>query len=130
MFEFSVKSKEKLISAHPELQHLFNEVIKVIDCTVVFGHRDEEEQEEMVRKGYSKLHYPSSKHNKKPSLAVDVVPYPIDWEDRERFVYLAGIVKGIASQLQIKIRWGGDWNNNNDLKDQTWMDLPHYELTN
>ena len=22
----------------------------------------------------------------------------------------------------------GDWSNDNDLHDQTWMDLPHYEL--
>ena len=128
IYEFSNRSKKALESAHPDLQELFNEVIKVIDCTVIYGHRTEEEQNEMVSKGYSKMKFPKSKHNVKPSAAADVVPYPIDWHNRERFVYFAGIVKGIASQLNIKMRWGGDWDNDNQLRDQTWMDLPHYEL--
>jgi len=128
MNNFSERSLKALNTAHPDLQKLFNEVIKVIDCTVIYGHRTEAEQEDMVAKGYSKLHYPKSEHNKIPSYAVDVVPYPIDWNNRERFIFFAGIVKGIASQLNINIRWGGDWDSNNDLHDQTWMDLPHYEL--
>jgi len=128
IYQYSYKSKKALASAHNDLQLLFNEVIKVIDCTIIFGHRTEEEQNEMVRKGYSKLTYPKSMHNKSPALAVDAVPYPIFWEKRERFVYFAGIVKGIASQLNINIRWGGDWDSDNDLLDQTWMDLPHFEL--
>lgn len=128
MFQFSSSSINHLSSAHPDLQKLFNEVIKVIDCTIIFGHRNREQQEEMCEKGYSKLHFPDSMHNKTPSLAVDAVPFPIDWENRERFVFMAGIVKGIASQMGIKIRWGGDWDGDNELKDQKWMDLPHYEL--
>ena len=130
MYKYSKRSIKKLESAHPDLQQLFNEVIKIIDCTVIFGHRTEAEQEEQHRLGHTSLHFPRSNHNKIPSLAVDVVPYPIDWHDRERFVYLAGIVKGIASQLGIKLRWGGDWDSDNELHDQTWMDLPHYELLN
>lgn len=128
MYKFSKRSKSALDSAHPSLQLLFNEVIQIIDCTVIFGHRNKKEQEHQFHLGHTKLRFPKSKHNSVPSNAVDVVPYPIDWNDRERFVYFAGIVKGIASQLGIKYRWGGDWNSNNDLKDQTWMDLPHYEL--
>jgi hypothetical protein len=130
MFKFSETSKDKLATVHPDLQRLFNEVIKVHDCTIVFGHRTKEQQEEQFQQGNTKLHYPKSLHNGIPSLAVDAVPYPIDWDNRERFVYFAGIVKGIASQLGISIRWGGDWDNDNQLRDQTWMDLPHFELTN
>ena len=128
MYSFSKRSAKNLESAHNDLQQLFNEVIKVIDCTIIFGHRTEEEQEHQFEMGHTKLHFPRSNHNHNPSLAVDVAPYPIDWHDRERFVYFAGIVKGIASGLNIKMRWGGDWSNDNDLHDQTWMDLPHYEL--
>lgn len=130
MYYFSKRSKAALDSAHPDLQKLFNEVIKIIDCTIIYGHRTQEEQEEQFRLGHTSLHYPKSKHNQLPSLAVDVVPYPIDWHDRERFIYFAGIVKGVAEQLGIKMRWGGDWDNDNELRDQTWMDLPHYELYN
>lgn len=134
MYNFSKRSKRKLESAHPDLQHLFNEVIKVIDCTVIFGHRTEAEQESMFDQGYTSLHYPKSNHNKNPSLAVDVVPYyanhdpHIDWKDTDKFYYFAGIVKGIAFQLDIKITWGNDWDNDNDFKDTKWVDMPHYEL--
>jgi peptidoglycan L-alanyl-D-glutamate endopeptidase CwlK len=59
---------------------------------------------------------------------VDVVPYPIDWKDRERMTYFAGFVMGIASQMDLKIRWGGDWNMNTELKDNNFDDLPHFEI--
>lgn len=128
MYYFSEKSKEKLSTAHPDLQRLFNKVIERIDCTIVFGHRTEAEQLDMVERGYSRLLFPKSKHNSQPSMAIDAVPYPIDWHNRERFVYFAGIVQGIAFEMGIKIRWGGDWDSDNELHDQTWMDLPHFEL--
>jgi len=134
MYKFGKRSRKALASAHPDLQNLFNEVIKIHDCAVIYGHRNEEQQTEMVDKGYSKLNFPNSKHNSNPSMAVDVAPYftncknKIDWNNREKFVHFAGVVKGVAHQLGIKIRWGGDWDNDNELRDQTWMDLPHYEL--
>ncbi len=133
-YSFSKRSREKLESAHPDLQRLFNEVIKIFDCTIIFGHRTEEEQEEQFRLGHTSLHYPRSKHNGEPSLAIDAVPYyanhipHIDWEDWDKFYYFAGIVKGIAHGLGIGIIFGGDWDGDNELKDQTWFDLPHYEL--
>ncbi len=32
-----------------------------------------------------------------------------------RFYFFAGIVKGIAWELGIGVRWGGDWDSDNDL---------------
>jgi peptidoglycan L-alanyl-D-glutamate endopeptidase CwlK len=104
------------------------EAIKFIDFTILEGHRGKDLQNLYYEQGKSKLKYPQSKHNKYPSLAVDIAPYPINWNDRERFVYLAGIIKGIASSLGHNIRWGGDWNQNNNLKDQSFFDLPHFEI--
>ena len=52
------------------------------------------------------MQYPNSKHNKLPSKAVDVAPYPIDWNDPDRFYHFAGYVRGIAEGMGIKIRWG------------------------
>jgi len=63
-----------------------------------------------------------------PSLAVDVAPYPIDWNDRERFCYFAGYVKGIAKSLGTELRWGGDWDRDTQVKDNNFDDLPHFEL--
>jgi peptidoglycan L-alanyl-D-glutamate endopeptidase CwlK len=125
---FSQRSLSKLETCHEDLQRLFKEVVKHIDCTILQGTRGEEEQNEYFAKGLSKVKYPNSKHNSLPSMAVDVAPYPIDWNDKERFYYFAGIVKGIATQMGIDLISGCDWDNDNDLRDQSFMDLPHYQL--
>ena len=57
-----------------------------------------------------------------------VTPNEMSLEDIDRICYFAGFVKGVAYKMGIPIRWGGDWNNNNDLKDNNFDDLPHFEL--
>lgn len=125
---FGKASQEKLATCDPRLQKVFNEVIKHFDCTVIEGHRGEEAQNKAFAEGKSKLKYPQGKHNKIPSLAADVLPYQIDWNDTNRMRYFAGFVVGIAATMGIKLRWGGDWNQNTELKDNSFNDLPHFEL--
>lgn len=125
---FGKSSQDKLATCDPRLQKVFNEVIKYFDCTVIEGHRGEEAQNKAFAEGKSKLKYPQGKHNKTPSLAADVLPYPIDWNDTNRMRYFAGFVVGIAATMGIKLRWGGDWNQNTELKDNSFNDLPHFEL--
>lgn len=125
---FGTRSNANLDTCHPDLQRLFREVVKHYDCTVICGHRSKDAQDEAVQNGMSKTVYPNSKHNSIPSLAADVVPYPIDWQDREGFYNFGGFVKGVASQMGISIRWGGDWDSDNDLHDQKFIDLPHFEI--
>mgnify|MGYP003135031160 CR=1 FL=1 len=128
MPRFSSKSKRKLDTCHESLQQLFNEVVKSFDCTVIEGHRGEKKQNEAYRKGNSKLKYPNGKHNKTPSIAVDVIPYPIDWKDRDRMHYFGGFVLGIAKKMGFKIRWGGDWDMDTHTKDNKFDDLVHFEM--
>lgn len=128
MANFSDFSKTNLSSANKKLQKLFNEVIKNYDCRVICSLRSEDEQNRLYNEGKSKLEFPDSKHNASPSLAVDVVPYPIDWDDIDRFVHFGGYVMGVADNLNINIRWGGDWDGDNDLGDQSFIDYPHFEL--
>lgn len=128
MNKFSPKSELVLKTCHDDLQKIFNEVIQIMDCTVICGHRDEASQNECVRNGTSKLKFPNSQHNSWPSMAIDVAPCPIDWNNRERFVFFAGVVFGVAHRFGIKIRWGGDFNMNFDFKDERFYDLPHFEL--
>jgi len=125
---YSERSKDRLLTCDPKLQVVFSEVIKHFDHTILEGHRDRESQNEKFRRGLSKLRYPDSEHNKEPSKAIDAAPYPIDWEDRERFHFFAGFVKGIAAGLGIEIRWGGDWDSDTEVKDNRFDDLPHFEL--
>jgi peptidoglycan L-alanyl-D-glutamate endopeptidase CwlK len=128
MPSYSKTSLKRLSTCDERLQILFHEVIKYYDCSILCGHRGQEEQDEAYRKGYSKLKFPRSKHNALPSKAVDVAPYPIDWNDHTRFYHFAGFVKGIAAKLGLKIRCGCDWDGDNNFKDQTFHDLPHFEL--
>ena len=129
MKKYSDRSKTALATCHPELQRLFYKVLAYdYDHAILEGHRGREAQNEAYRTGKSKLRYPYSKHNQEPSLAVDVAPWPIDWNDSHRFYHFAGFVLGIAAALNIRLRWGGDWDSDFDLRDQTFFDLPHFEL--
>lgn len=127
-YKFSKRSLDKLKTCDERLQKIFMEVIKHIDITILEGFRGKELQNLYYEQGKSKLKFPNGKHNKMPSLAVDVAPYPIDWKDSARFYYLAGFAKGVASQMGYKLRFGGDWDSDNDFKDQNFHDLPHFEI--
>lgn len=128
MPKFGKRSLALLQQAHPDLVRVASEAIKIYDFAVIASYRGRDEQDYLFNAGLSQLEYPHSKHNCRPSHAIDCVPYPIDWEDRERFHYMAGLFFGIASGLGIKIRWGGDFNMNGDFRDGKFIDLPHFEL--
>jgi len=128
MPSFSNRSRIKLNEADPRLQKIMNEAIKIYDFTVLTAHRGKEEQNTAYENGYSKLRYPKSKHNKKPSLAVDIAPFPINYKNIKSFYFLAGIIKAIAYQMNISITWGGDWDDDNDFTDNKFNDLVHFEL--
>ena len=132
---FSKRSQDNLASCHKDLQTLFSAVLPKMDITVIEGHRTVERQQELFAQGRTKpgniVTYidgvnRKGKHNLNPSLAVDVVPFPIDWNDIERFKNLNNIVVDtwtyLKSQGKVhnKLIWGGDWNR--------FKDYPHYEL--
>jgi len=134
MPKFGTRSLRNLSECHIDLQVLFREVIKHFDCTVICGHRSEADQTAAYNKGNSKVKFPNSKHNSLPSMAADVVPYPIDWDDTNRMRYFAGVVMGIAAMLKAQgkithtVRAGIDWDRDTQTNDQTFIDLPHFEL--
>jgi len=119
MPKYSAASKSRLVTCDPDLQYLFNQIIKDVDCSILCGYRGEVEQTAAFNSGNSKLIYPKSYHNKIPSLAVDAAPYPIDWNDKERFIQFGGYVLGRASVYGIYIVWGGNW--------KTFKDYPHFQ---
>ena len=128
MPRFGKRSRSRLSTCDDRLQDLFKEVVKHFDCSVIQGHRGKADQNKAFDEGRSKLRYPDGNHNAVPSKAVDVAPYPIDWSDRDRFHYFSGFVLGIASQMGLKIRWGGDWDRDTQVKDNKFDDLPHFEI--
>jgi len=156
MPQFGKSSREKLNTCHPLIQELMERVVKEYDCTVLEGARTIGRQQMLVAQGKSKTmkskHIPKGQY----SYAIDVVPYPIAWgEDEEkairaafdsrdgenlkelimeyreviaRFYHFAGFVQGVALEMGLNIRWGGDWDGDNDFSDQTFHDLPHFEM--
>jgi len=128
MPRYSKRSKKRLASCDERLQEVFNEVIKHVDCSVLEGHRSKERQNKLYDEGRTKVKYPNGRHNISPSKAVDVTPYPVDWEDRERQTLFAGFVIGIARGMGIRLRWGGDWDMDFQVMDNRFDDFPHFEV--
>lgn len=143
---FGSASRKHLMGVHADLVRLHEAVLVVFDHSITDGKRTLEEQEKNVAKGVSKTM--DSKHlPQRDGLAhaTDSVPYPApDWSsvqrsldaikkidpklDLLRFYYYQGVVRGVASQLNIPIRQGIDWDRDTDVGDQSFIDLPHVEL--
>lgn len=124
MPRFGSRSRRRLKGVDAKLVNVLNETIKLMDITVIEGVRSKKRQAELLKKGATKVKY--SKHME--GKAVDVAPYPIQWKDRERFHYMGGMLRGIAHELDIKVRWGGDWDSDGEIKDNSFDDLVHIEL--
>ena len=130
MPKFGKRSRERLKGVDSKLVNVLNEVCKYFDITVIEGLRSQERQNELVAQGKSKTKFGKHVQGK----AVDIAPYPIDWNARDDFHYLGGFVLGIASQMGINIRWGGDWSdsslsqNRRTTKDNNFDDLVHFEI--
>ena len=150
MPEFSAKSMSILKTCRPELQKLCLEVVKTFDCSVISGRRGQLEQEKLFKDGKSNAHWGESPHNYGESFAVDLVPYPVNWDTEteiisaagagdvpallsaidsvQRFYALYGYVRRVAEEMGIKIKWGGDWDRDFHFSDNKFDDLPHFEL--
>jgi peptidoglycan LD-endopeptidase CwlK len=127
MPKFSARSISALESCHQDLQTVMHYAIQRVDFTVIEGHRGEERQNKAYDDGFSKLRYPASKHNKKPSMACDIIPYPFKgWNDEDGFTRCAYYILGVADMLKAygaiehEVVWGGDW--------ESFKDSPHFEL--
>lgn len=104
---------------------------QVADISLLYGHRGEQEQNEMFERGASTLRFPDSKHNYRPSMAVDLQPYPRPLHEAKLWGalgYLAGRGHQVAEDIGITLRWGGDWNRDGDLTNQKFDDLFHWEI--
>jgi len=130
MARFGKRSRERLKGVDPRLVVVLERVCKHFDITVIEGLRSQERQNELVEQGKSKTKFGKHVQGK----AVDVAPYPIDWNARDDFHYLGGFVLGVAASMGVKLRWGGDWNASSTFqgqrttKDNNFDDLVHFEI--
>ena len=124
MYKFGKRSRERLKGVDARLVNVLNELIKIMDVTIIEGLRSKERQQELLAQGKTKTKY--SKHIQ--GKAVDLAPYPINWEDREMFHYMGGMLRGLGKAMGVNIRWGGDWDSDGDINDNKFDDLVHVEI--
>lgn len=145
-FKFGKNSKEKLETCHEDLQKIMNLAISrsKVDFGISEGHRSIERQQELFKKGLTKIDgvTKKGKHNYNPSLAADIFGYHPDAAIRRKIMYdqntlsyVAGVVDACALELLAKgetshvIRWGGNWDSDGVIAiDQSFFDFPHFEL--
>lgn len=136
MAKFGRTSLGRLAGVDRRLQLVLREAIRYADFAIITGHRTEAEQNAAyyAKPQRSKVKWPNSKHNSLPSMAVDIAPYPKMFSETDpvasaaEFAFVAGIIVGVARTMEVKLRWGGDWNGNLDTTDQVLKDWGHLEI--
>lgn len=71
-------------------------------------------------------HFPDPRTGK--SRAVDLLPAPYDWKSTVPFDAVAKAMFEAAAELNIKIRWGADWDKDGNPRERGESDSPHFEL--
>ncbi len=125
------KSKRIRGQLHEDLQKVVDFILEeVSDVSLTTGHRTKEEQDALYPT-YTKVKWPNSKHNSRPSMAVDLQPYPYpndEFKLRQQLAYIAGRAVQWAKPRNIDLRWGGDWDQDGDNVDNGFDDLFHFEV--
>ena len=117
-YELGSRSLNSLSGVHPDMVAVVEKAITItgVDFSVIEGLRSAERQRHLLDEGKSTTM--NSRHI--TGHAVDMVPYPVDWNDLERFEIMAKAMKEAADELSVSIVWGGDW--------KSFYDAPHFEL--
>ena len=117
-YKLGTRSLQSLSGVHPDMVAVVKKAIEIteVDFTVIEGIRNVSRQRELYKAGKSTTM--NSRHI--TGHAVDMVPWPVDWEDLERFEAMSEAMKSAAEELDIPIVWGGDW--------KSFYDAPHFEL--
>jgi len=119
-FKLSDKSLRRLEGVHPDLVKVVKRAIEItpVDFVVVEGLRTKSRQAYLLDAGKSRTmnSYHLTGH------AVDIAPIvdgKVSW-DWKFFHPMANAMKQAASELDVKLTWGGDW--------KTFPDGPHFQI--
>lgn len=118
MYKLSKRSINNLKGVHPQLIACVYKALESseTDFSVIEGIRTLDRQKALYEAGKSQTM--QSKHL--TGHAVDIVPYPCDWNDIDSFKLVMKAMKDAADKLGISLTCGGDWN--------TFKDYPHYQI--
>jgi peptidoglycan LD-endopeptidase CwlK len=130
MFKFSKKSLSVLSTVNEPLQTLCK--LSISRSPVDFGipvsggKRTAEQQNELFKQGVSKLDGYKKLSNHQTGNAIDIFAWTngkVSYEEHYYFL-IAGIFYACASELGLKIRWGGEFGS----KEFKGWDKPHFEI--
>ena len=132
-FTLSARSLAKLEGVDERLVAVVKRAIQITseDFAVIEGLRSPERQAELYAQGRTKPGQIVTWTMDSPHLhgkAVDLVPYPVDWNDLKRFDAVAHAMFTAAKELDTPIRWGADWDIDGKPREKGESDSPHFEL--
>ena len=137
MFKLSRRSYDRLTGVDQRLIYLADEVIKItpIDFGIAYlgGRRTAEEQNQLFLDGNSQKDGMTDLSKQQLGQALDILPFVNGKVNLDEWSY-AMILSAFyikAKELEIKIRFGANWNGDNIwIKGQSFIDLPHIEINN
>lgn len=138
-YSLSQRSISNLRQVHPDLVSVVELAIQITgqDFIVIEGVRTQERQDELWAQGRTKPG-PIVTWTKDASShgigkdgyghAVDICPFPVDWNDLSKFDAIYVAMMAAAQELGVRLRYGGDWDMDGKLRERGETDSPHFEL--
>ena len=133
-FALGDRSRSRLVGVSPDLVRVVELAITLTtqDFAVLEGLRTLERQRELWAQGRTApgkivTWTMDSPHLK--GLAVDLAPWPIDWDTPSKFDAIAKAMFEAADNLGFCIRWGADWDQDGNPRERGEYDSPHFELS-
>jgi len=147
------RSISNLAGVHPALVMVVKRAIEITgqDFLVLEGVRPKARQHELFGKGRTVAQLMAAgvdASNARPGLAkvtwtlnsnhfkqldgfghaVDLVPWPVDWNTPRKFDAIADAMQDAARDLGVTIRSGMDWDRDGKRRERGESDSPHFEL--
>lgn len=132
-FKLGKTSLARLKGVDETLVNVVKRAIEIseVDFTVLEGVRTLERQRELYAQGRTapgKIVTWTMKSSHIEGKAVDLVPYPLDWNDLEKFNKIKDAMFQAAKELDVNLRWGADWDGDGNYREKGEYDSPHFEI--
>ena len=132
-FKLGKTSLARLQGVDETLVNVVKRAIEIseVDFTVMEGVRTLERQRELYAQGRTapgKIVTWTMKSRHIEGKAVDLVPYPLDWNDLEKFNKIKDAMLQAARELDVNLRWGADWDGDGKYREKGEYDSPHFEI--
>ena len=132
-FKLGKTSLARLQGVDETLVNVVKRAIEIseVDFSVLEGVRTLERQRELYAQGRTapgKIVTWTMKSRHIEGKAVDLVPYPLDWNDLEKFNKIKDAMFQAARELDVNLRWGADWDGDGNYREKGEYDSPHFEI--